>query len=238
MIILEERDLPGLNCGLCGSHTCRDFAARLSEDPALVQRCIHLPEDRAGEAHGLIANTGECVAARTERSIEESGLSRDAAAPGTRWLDSLGREFDFFLEPFPEDPGPREVILPHNPMLTREMDIREGDILVGRPLGMSGGCPITHCGEVIQVDRHTGVIAWCVTGSLGSTHDELKDIGYYIVEAFEGIIKETRAEIRLGARHYFQPRKCMLQWRHSGLINYLHETDTGLQVRLEGLWIG
>ena len=38
------------------------------------------------------------------------------------WHDNLGREFDFYLEHFPEDPGPREIILPHNPMLTREME--------------------------------------------------------------------------------------------------------------------
>jgi hypothetical protein len=30
----------------------------------------------------------------------------------------------------------------------------------------------------------------------------------------------------------------MLQWRHSGLVNYINRTATGLQVRLEGLWIG
>ena len=30
----------------------------------------------------------------------------------------------------------------------------------------------------------------------------------------------------------------MLQWRHSGLVNYLNRTDDGWQVRLEGLWIG
>ena len=30
----------------------------------------------------------------------------------------------------------------------------------------------------------------------------------------------------------------MLQWRHSGLVNYLNRTKDGYQVRLEGLWIG
>ena len=30
----------------------------------------------------------------------------------------------------------------------------------------------------------------------------------------------------------------MLQWRHSGLVNYLNRTPSSLQVRLEGLWIG
>jgi hypothetical protein len=39
-------------------------------------------------------------------------------------------------------------------------------------------------------------------------------------------------------RYYFQLRMCMLQWRHSGLVNYLNRTLHGIQVRLEGLWIG
>jgi len=30
----------------------------------------------------------------------------------------------------------------------------------------------------------------------------------------------------------------MLQWRHSGLINYLSRNADHWQVRLEGLWIG
>jgi hypothetical protein len=30
----------------------------------------------------------------------------------------------------------------------------------------------------------------------------------------------------------------MLQWRHSGLINYLNRTPQGMQIRIEGLWIG
>jgi len=29
-----------------------------------------------------------------------------------------------------------------------------------------------------------------------------------------------------------------LQWRHSGLVNFLNRTATSYQVRLEGLWIG
>ena len=68
------------------------------------------------------------------------------------WQDSLGRDFDFYLEHFPEEPGPREIILPHNPAMTKELDVQVGDILIGRPLGMSCGCPITHCGVATQVD--------------------------------------------------------------------------------------
>jgi len=158
-------------------------------------------------------------------------------APPT-WRDSLGREFDFYLEHFPEDPGPREIILPHNPLLTREMNIQVGDILIGRPLGMSCGCPITHCGVATDVDARTGVISWCVTGPLEPRQKGFKDLGYYIAEGYEGLVKDSRCELKIGLRYFFQPRMCMLQWRHSGLINYLNRNADHWQVRLEGLWIG
>lgn len=161
-----------------------------------------------------------------------------AADVDPRWLDTLGRPFDFFLEHFPEDPGPREIIIPHNPLITREMEIVPGDILIGRPLGMSCGCPITHCGVAMEVDARTGVIVWCVTGPLNTRQNGYKDLGYYIAEGYEGLITEARAEIRIGMRYYFQPRMCMLQWRHSGLVNYVNRGKDGLQVRVEGLWIG
>ena len=154
------------------------------------------------------------------------------------WLDHLGREFDFYLEHFPEEPGPREIILPHNPLLTKEMNIQPGDIMIGRPLGMSCGCPITHCGVAMEADHRTGVIVWCVTGPLGPRSKGYKDLGYYIAEGYEGLVKETRSELRIGMRYFFQPRMCMLQWRHSGLLNYLSRNGGQYQVRLEGLWIG
>lgn len=154
------------------------------------------------------------------------------------WLDSLGREFDFYLEHFPEEPGPREIILPHNPMITRELDVQVGDIMIGRPLGMSCGCPITHCGIATQVDHKTGVMTWCVTGPLEPRQKGYKDLGYYIAEGYEGLVHESRCELKVGARYYFQPRMCMLQWRHSGLVNYINRTGNTYQIRLEGLWIG
>ena len=77
-----------------------------------------------------------------------------------------------------------------------------------------------------------------VVGAYYTTPAGFKDIGYYVAEAYEGLITDARLEIRIGARYFFQPRMCMLQWRHSGLVNYLNRTPTGLQVRVEGLWIG
>lgn len=228
-------DLPGLDCGLCGFRRCEELAARLTTNPDLIERCIHLSADR--------------LSAPAQQAIAQPATSTCTVCPGSdgssrpqpverAWKDTLGRDFDFYLEHFPEEPGPREIILPHNPLLTREMDIQRGDILIGRPLGMSCGCPITHCGVVMDADHRTGVIVWCVTGPLNPRQQGYKDLGYYIAEGYEGLITESRSEIKIGMRYFFQPRMCMLQWRHSGLVNYLNRTPAGFQVRVEGLWIG
>ena len=44
--------------------------------------------------------------------------------------------------------------------------IKKGDVMIGRPMGMSCGCPVTHCGVVSDVDARNGVIYWNVTGPL------------------------------------------------------------------------
>jgi uncharacterized Fe-S cluster-containing protein len=223
--------LPSLDCGLCGFPTCEAFGKRLVQSPELIKRCIHLDAHAAAPRRLGVVEPPACHAAAM--CVRPSNTEAR-----TELRDSLGREFDFVLQHFPEEPGPREIIIPHNPMLTREMDIRKGDVMIGRPLGMSCGCPVTHCGEVMDVDPRTGVMTWCVTGPLRPRQEGFKDIGYYIAEAYEGLIQETRAEIKIGMRYFFQPDMCMLQWRHSGLVNYLNRTAKGLQVRLEGLWIG
>lgn len=219
-----QYSLPGLNCGMCGNRTCEEFSSRLRENPDLLKRCLPLSKDTLPTGASGDKTPDKDI---TEASRKESG-----------WRDSLGREFDFILEHFPEDPGPREVIIPRNPMLTRELDINQGETLIGRPLGMSCGCPITHCGIAMKVERSMGVIVWCVTGPLQPRKSGYKDLGYYSAEAYEGIIREARCEIKIGMRYFFQPRMCMLQWRHSGLVNYMNKTAEGIQVRLEGLWIG
>lgn len=241
LAMITTSDLPGLDCGLCGVRTCAEFADRVRADAKLLERCIHLspdlvPADKAATIPVLQAAGASSRACDTCMSSHESAAMRPPGESG--WRDTLGREFDFYLEHFPEDPGPREVMLPHNPLLTREMNIQVGDVLIGRPLGMSCGCPITHCGVVMQVDARTGVIVWCVTGPLNPRQQGFKDIGYYTAEAYEGLITASRVDVRIGMRYFFQPRLCMLQWRHSGLVNYISRNPGHLQVRLEGLWIG
>jgi uncharacterized Fe-S cluster-containing protein len=220
----KEIRLPSLDCGACGFRTCSELSTQLADKPDLLKRCVHLDAEKASSGQA-----GDNLL----RKLPGSADDNEAILK-----DSLGREFDFFLEHFPEDPGPREIIIPHNPLITREMDVTPGDILIGRPLGMSCGCPITHCGVTMDVDKRTGVIVWCVTGPLNPRQKGFKDLGYYIAEGYEGLIIEPRCEVKIGMRYFFQPRMCMLQWRHSGLVNFLNRTPEGLQVRVEGLWIG
>ncbi len=237
-------ELPGLDCGLCGSRTCQEFAARLQSEPNLISRCIHLSKDQISPTptSSPLPQTGKVPGLTTPSTPTPCStpiqIDPHFQTQQPNWRDSLDRPFDFYLEHFPEEPGPREIIIPHNPIITRELNIQIGDVLIGRPLGMSCGCPITHCGVVIEVDHRTGVMLWCVTGPLRPRQEGYKDLGYYIAEGYEGLIHEARCEIKIGMRYYFQPRMCMLQWRHSGLVNFLNRTPDALQVRLEGLWIG
>jgi uncharacterized Fe-S cluster-containing protein len=230
-------ELPGLDCGVCGFRTCEELKQRLVTEPEWIRRCIHLSGDNVPSREKR-EKTLACATATGAACGSCAGRAAETDLAAPTWRDSLGREIDFYLEHFPEDPGPREIIIPHNPMITREMDVQPGDVLIGRPLGMSCGCPITHCGIAMDVDHRTGVMTWCVTGPLQPRQEGFKDLGYYIAEGYEGLVQHTRCDIRIGMRYFFQPRMCMLQWRHSGLVNYINRTAGALQVRLEGLWIG
>lgn len=218
--ILEQ--LPKLDCGACGQKSCAEFANVVSNQPEEIKRCIHL--------------------SRTIQQQSEPGCSActsSMAGDKIGWKDSLKRDFDFILDCFDNEPGPKETILLYNPALVKELDIKKGDILVGRPMGMSCGCPVTHCGITTDVDPRNGVVYWCVTGPLKPRSEGFKDIGYYVSQAYEGIIKESKVPIQLGMRYWFLPRRCMLQWRHSGLVNAVTKMKDGyLKVRVEGLLIG
>jgi len=225
-------DLPGLDCGLCGFRSCAELAAAAELNPTVLERCVMRAPSTAP------STPPSPLPSSTEAAPACDGCAFAVAVEPRDWKDHLGRDYDFVLQTFPEEPGPRETILPHNPQLTREMGIQKGDVLIGRPLGMSCGCPITHCGVAMSVDPRTGVIVWCVTGPLRARAEGFKDLGYYSAQAYEGLITEARSDLRIGARYWFLPRRCMLQWRHSGLINFLTRTSRGYQVRIEGLMIG
>jgi uncharacterized Fe-S cluster-containing protein len=212
--------LPGLDCGACGFKTCDEFEVLLKDKPEEIKKCIHITKGQ----------TSEPVAHKTtEISVGQK----------MGWKDNLKRDFDFILDLFENEPGPRETILPYNPALVKELGVKKGDIMIGRPMGMSCGCPITHCGIVSNTDPRNGVINWFVTGPLKPRSEGFIDIGYYTAQAYEGLIKDAKEEIKLGRRYWFLPRRCMLQWRHSGLVNAVTKTKEGYyKVRIEGLYIG
>jgi len=216
-------NLPNLNCGACGYKTCDDFALAVDDAKIEIRKCIHIRQIPKAEA------SLNCTTCSTAVSLGEK----------IDWKDSLKRDFDFILDVFDGEPGPKETILPYNPALVKELGVKKGDVMIGRPMGMSCGCPVTHCGVVSDVDARNGVIHWNVTGPLRPRSEGFVDIGYYVSQAYEGIIRDSREEIRLGRRYWFLPRRCMLQWRHSGLVNAVMKLrDGSYKVRIEGLYIG
>ena len=90
---------------------------------------------------------------------------------------------------------------------------------------------------VDEPDYFNGTVVWNVTGPLHAREKGI-NIGYYNTTAYEGLVRHKRVELEIGRRYYFQPRYCMLQWRHCGLVNAIGKTKDGLRVRIEGLWIG
>lgn len=216
--------LPKLDCGACGYKTCEDFSSAVDKNESELKRCIHIKVAANGE--NLFKNL---LASNSEESLGEK----------LGWKDNLKRDFDFILDIIEGEPGPKETILPYNPALVKDLNVKKGDVMIGRPMGMSCGCPITHCGIVNDVDARNGVINWFVTGPLRPRSEGFIDIGYYVAQGYEGIIKDSKEEIKLGRRYWFLPRRCMLQWRHSGLVNAVtKQKDGSYRVRIEGLFIG
>ncbi|MBN1457778.1 MAG: hypothetical protein JW912_08000, partial [Sedimentisphaerales bacterium] len=185
--IIEK--LPGKNCGLCGVKSCSEFAELVASDNAAMERCIFMGEKKT------------C-------SISEEFKEEDIT-----WKDSLDREYDFVLDKFPGETGPRETIILFNPTNVEKLKIKKGDILYGRPAWISCGCPVTHVGVVVEEpDYFNGTVVWCIVGPMLSRDGGI-DIGYYNTTAYEGLVKHKKVELQIGKRHYFQPRYCMLQWR-------------------------
>src|SRR5512138_2584034 len=94
--------LPNLNCGACGYKTCGDFALEVDQAKAELKKCIHAKKIDLNEP--IHTNCMNCTAGEN--------LGERLA-----WKDSLKREFDFILDIFDGEPGPKETILPYNPVL-------------------------------------------------------------------------------------------------------------------------
>jgi uncharacterized Fe-S cluster-containing protein len=207
--ILES--LPEKNCGQCGFKTCAELAAFAASNQDALKRCIHLEKPST-------------IAEKFWPITEE-----------ITWIDALGRGYEFILEQFPDDPGPRETIAPLNSGNVEKFAVKKGDVLYGRPSLV--GCPVTHVGVVVEEpDYLNGAITWCVVGPLAA-REQGREIGYYQIIAYDGLVRHSREELQIGRRYYFLPRTCVLLSRHSGLISALAKRGDATRVRLEGIWI-
>ena len=114
--------LPMLNCGACGYKSCDALKEQLIINPKDIAKCVHIKTCNTPN-NGVNNGCNRCGEIKMGDKLE--------------WKDSLKRDFDFILDCFENEPGPRETILLYNPALVKEMDIQKGDVLVGRPMGMS-----------------------------------------------------------------------------------------------------
>lgn len=203
--------LQNKNCGICGFESCELFAEEAEKDMGLLKRCIYLEEEHELE--------------RIQRQRVEYATE-----------DIIGIDYDFILMPFPNERSCRKIILPFNPMLLRELNIKKGDIIVGRPMGQ--GCPVQHVMEVIDADDRFAVITVWIVGPQYSRDKEFKEIGPYNVIGFKGLAKEVKREPIFGHRQRFLPGYCMMNLGHTGLVNFIIKTKDGVYVRLENIIIG
>ncbi len=197
--------LPGYNCGECGFHSCREFAAALVDVQGL-SRCPPLQQERFKDRMDQIAD----LLTLSEKEDEEIiGV-----------LDGL--HADFALAPLPGEPSCREDLHPFNP----DAQPKAGEILRYRPLG----CPITHFARVLKYDQ--GIMTAHLAGPVhlldGSPAP--RDIGICLVAAFEGVVSRGRMP-EVGETVRFLPEHCMMQKVHSGVVVH----SEGRRLRIEGI---
>lgn len=200
--------LPGKNCGRCGAPTCEAFAGLVASGEADLARCIHVKRE------------SKCVDCRTAVYNPQ---------------DVVGQDYDFILLPLRDEVSCREILVPFNPALIRELDVKKGDIIIGRPMGQ--GCPVQHVMEVISADRFGVITAWIV-GPAFSRGREVKEVGPYNIIGFEGLTQTTSRAPAYGRRQPFLPGYCMMNLVHTGVVNFINETSAGTVIRVEDIIIG
>lgn len=166
---------------------------------------------------------------RNHQSQQSTGETVDTGR------DVLGNDYDFILNPLPGEISARKIVLPFRADMVEKLQIKAGDLVVGRPMG--AGCPIPHVLKVIQADEVTGLLYTWVVGPKYSREDDVKDITAYHMIGFEGIAKVALKEPVLGCRMTFLPGFCMMHLNHTGLINMVLKKKAGYHIRIEDIRI-
>lgn len=199
------------NCGLCGVSNCNEF-----------RHLVNIGQKRQEE----------CVYCKNNELLRSSEYATTYDE-----VDLNGRKYDFVLNALPNEISARKIIQPFRPDLVEKLNIKVGDIVIGRPMG--AGCPVTHALKVYDVDVISGLLYTWVVGPLEARKNNVIDIKNYYMVGFEGIISNVNRYPKFGQVHSFLPSFCMLRLNHSGLVNQLMEFEDGnLLVRIENISIG
>jgi uncharacterized Fe-S cluster-containing protein len=203
---------PGKNCGLCGEKNCEDFLHAVGKLTKSYPDCPFY-HDQDNQDSGPQA-TAELEAIYPEK-------------------DLLGHNYDFVLEPLPGEVSARKIVLPFRADMVEKMRIKEGDYVLGRPMG--AGCPIPHVLRVIRAEQVTGLLYTWVVGPRYSRDREVKDVVAYHMIGFEGLAGRIKKEPSFGCRVTFLPGFCMMSLNHTGLVNMLLQKREGLHLRIEDI---
>lgn len=210
---------PGKDCGACGSQTCSDFTSRLEAGLIKIDLCPF---------HSIENTVYPKKIANREKMLQV----RNPTFSGT---DVTGKEYDFVLLPFPNEPSARKFIVPFRADLVEKWDIKKGDLVTGRPAGP--GCPVYHALRVLSANPVTGVIECHTIGPMAARKEDAHDVQAYHVHAFEGIAQAVKKPPIFGTRQYFLPGNCMIGLAHTALVNMCFQKPSGLHVRLEDIRI-
>ncbi|NQS76425.1 MAG: Fe-S cluster protein [Peptococcaceae bacterium] len=200
---------PGKNCGQCGEKSCINFLRMVDAKNKSLADCPFYTENIV-----MLLGSGANETAYTGQDV-------------------LGHTYDFVLHPLPGEVSARKIVLPFRADIVEVMDIKKGDIVLGRPMG--AGCPIPHVLQVIKAEWQTGLLYTWVVGPKYSRDKEVKDVIAYHMIGFEGLAKNIVKEPVFGCRASFLPGFCMMALNHTGLVNMLLEKSCGLHVRIEDI---
>ncbi|MGI6492882.1 MAG: (Fe-S)-binding protein [Pelotomaculum sp.] len=202
---------PGKNCGLCGESSCKNFLRLVSAGQKNNYDCPFYDERQ--------------VCSQPEHPAEAIYTGKDI----------LGHAYDFVLSSLPGEISARKIVLPFRPDLVEKLNIKKGDLVLGRPMG--AGCPIPHVLRVIKAEPNTGLLYTWVVGPNYAREQEVIDVTAYHMIGFEGIASRVVKEPAIGCRVSFLPGFCMMDLNHTGLVNMVLQKSSGLHVRIEDIHI-
>ncbi len=200
---------PGKNCGLCGESSCKEFLRGVNSGNKNFQDCPYYSD-----------------------TLDDNNTALDAIYPEH---DILNHPYDFVLNPLPGEISARKIVLPFRGDIVEKMNIKEGEYVLGRPMG--AGCPVPHVLRVIKAEPLTGLLYTWVVGPLYSREGKVKDVSAYHMIGFEGIAGNIKKEPEIGCRATFLPGFCMMNLNHTGLVNMALQKECGLHIRLEDIRI-